>query len=180
MDQHKPITMKDLAQHFGVSVATVSRALNDNSSISAKTRQAIQQYAREHNFTPNLFGYQLRHANQNPSKLIGVIIPQIAHYYFSTILSGIEEEASRRGYQIICAQSNERYECEVEICKQFMKNRVCGVIVSQAKDTTKYEHFQLLQEKQIPLVFFDRISTGIMASRVVVDDYLEHSRLSVT
>ncbi len=171
MDQHKPITMKDLAKHFGVSVATVSRALNNNASISEKTRDAIQQYAREHNFTPNIFGYQLRHARQSPSKLIGVIMPQIAHYYFSTILSGIEEEATSRGYQIVCAQSNEQYEREVKICEAFHKNRVCGVIVSQAKDTQQYDHFRLLQEQNIPLVFFDRISTGIMASRVVVDDY---------
>ncbi len=171
MNQNMPITMKDIAEHFGVSVATVSRALSDKESISKKTREAIQEYARQHDFTPNVFGYQLRHARNNPSRLIGVILPQITHYYFSTVLSGIEETASQRGYQIVCAQSNEQYEREVNICNAFRKNKICGVIVSQAKNTTTYDHFRALQDNDIPLVFYDRICTGLNASRVVVDDY---------
>lgn len=70
------------------------------------------------------------------------------------------------------AQSNEKYEREVEICRNFYKSRVCGVIVSQAKDTVRYDHFQRLIDNGIPLVFYDRISTGVDSSRVVVDDYM--------
>lgn len=170
-NDRKEITMKDIAAHFGVSTATVSRALSDNPSISLQRRQAIQAFAREHDFVPNPLGRQLRHIHQRPSRLIGVILPQMVHYYFSTVLSGIEETASERGYQIICAQSNEDPEREKQICQNFHGNRVCGVIVSQAKRTTTYDHFHLLQDSGIPLVFYDRISTGIEASRVVVDDY---------
>lgn len=71
-------------------------------------------------------------------------MPQLSHFYFSSILSGIEEEATTHGYRIMVAQSNERYEREAKICQDFYKNRVCGVIVSQAKDTVKYEHFKNL------------------------------------
>jgi DNA-binding LacI/PurR family transcriptional regulator len=70
------------------------------------------------------------------------------------------------------AQSNERYEREVRICQSFYENKVCGIIVSQAKDTQKYDHFQQLIDMGVPLVFYDRICTGVNASRVVVDDYM--------
>jgi DNA-binding LacI/PurR family transcriptional regulator len=172
MEERTPLTMKDIAAHFGISVATVSRALKDSPRISVERRAAIQQYAREHNFTPNLIAESLRHSRIHPMKVIGVIIPEFAHYYFSSILSGIEEEASARGYRIMVAQSNEQYEREVKICKSFYENKVCGIIVSQAKDTHRYDHFQQLIDTGIPLVFYDRICTGVNASRVVVDDYM--------
>ena len=172
MEERTPLTMKDIAAHFGISVATVSRALKDSPRISVERRAAIQQYAREHNFTPNMIAESLRHSRIQPMKVIGVIIPEFAHYYFSSILSGIEEEASAHGYRIMVAQSNEQYEREVKICKSFYENKVCGIIVSQAKDTHRYDHFQQLIDTGIPLVFYDRICTGVNASRVVVDDYI--------
>ena len=172
MEERTPLTMKDIAAHFGISVATVSRALKDSPRISVERRAAIQQYAREHNFTPNMIAESLRHSRIQPMKVIGVIIPEFAHYYFSSILSGIEEEASAHGYRIMVAQSNEQYEREVKICKSFYENKVCGIIVSQAKDTHRYDHFQQLIDAGIPLVFYDRICTGVNASRVVVDDYM--------
>lgn len=172
MEERTPLTMKDIAAHFGISVATVSRALKDSPRISVERRAAIQQYAREHNFTPNMIAETLRHSRIQPMKVIGVIIPEFAHYYFSSILSGIEEEASAHGYRIMVAQSNEQYEREVKICKSFYENKVCGIIVSQAKDTHRYDHFQQLIDTGIPLVFYDRICTGVNASRVVVDDYI--------
>jgi DNA-binding LacI/PurR family transcriptional regulator len=88
------------------------------------------------------------------------------------VLAGIEEEASARGYRIMVAQSDEKYEREVRICQSFYENKVCGIIVSQAKDTQKYDHFLRLMDAGVPLVFYDRICTGVNASRVVVDDYM--------
>ena len=172
MAEKTTLTMKDIAREFGISVATVSRALKNSPRISAERRAAIQQYAREHNFTPNMIAESLRHSRVQPLKVIGVIIPEFAHYYFSSILSGIEEEASARGYRIMVAQSNEQYEREVKICQSFYENKVCGIIVSQAKDTHQYDHFQRLIDAGVPLVFYDRICTGVNASRVVVDDYM--------
>lgn len=172
MEERTTLTMKDIAREFGISVATVSRALKDSPRISAERRAAIQQYAREHNFTPNFIAESLRHSKVQPMKVIGVIIPEFAHYYFSSVLSGIEEEASARGYRVMVAQSNEQYEREVNICRSFYENKVCGIIVSQAKDTHQYDHFQRLIDAGVPLVFYDRICTGVNASRVVVDDYM--------
>ena len=144
MKETSPITMKDIARELGVSVATVSRALKDSPRISQEKREAIKAFAEEHHFFPNVIAESLRNSRTKPVKVIGVIIPQFTHFYFSSILSGIEEEASARGYRIMVAQSNEKYGREVEICKSFYENKVCGIIVSQAKDTIQYEHFQHL------------------------------------
>ncbi len=172
MKDSAPLTMKDIARELGISVATVSRALKDSPRISADRRAAVQKFAKEHNFVPNAIAESLRYARVQPQKIIGVIVPELAHYYFSTVLSGIEEEASSRGYRIMVAQSSESYEREVRICQSFYENKVCGIIVSQAKDTQKYDHFQMLLDAGLPLVFYDRICTGVNASRVVVDDYM--------
>ena len=172
MNEKVPMTMKDIARELGISVSTVSRALKDSPRISAERRAMIQQYAREHNFTPNVLAESLRRSKVQPIKMIGVIIPEFTHFYFSSVLAGIEEEASARGYLIMVAQSGESYEREVRICQSFYENKVCGIIVSQAKDTHRYDHFERLMEAGVPLVFYDRICTGVNASRVVVDDYM--------
>lgn len=172
MAERTPLTMKDIAREFGISVATVSRALKDSPRISAERRAAIQQYAHEHNFTPNVMAESLRHSRVQPRKMIGVIIPNFVHYYFSSVLGGIEEKASANGYQLLVATSQESYEREVKICQSFYENQVCGIIVSQAKDSQRYDHFQRLIDAGVPLVFYDRICTGVNASRVVVDDYM--------
>ena len=171
MKKNIELTMKDIAREFNTSVATVSRALKDSPRISEEKRRAIQEYAREHNFSPNMLAESLRNSRLMQPKIIGVIVPELAHYYFSTVLAGIEEEARARDYRIMVAQSNEKYEREVKICQSFYENRVCGIIVSQAKDTVKYDHFNQLLENGVPLVFYDRICTGVNADRVVVDDY---------
>ena len=133
--------MKDIAREFGVSVATVSRALKGSPRISEKRRNEIVAYAKAHDFSPNIMAESLR--NNKTMKIIGVIIPQFTHYYFSSILSGIEDEALKYGYRLLVAQSDERYEREVETCNSFYENKVCGIIVSQSKNTSRYDHFIL-------------------------------------
>ena len=172
MKENRPLTMKDIAREMGISVATVSRALSDSPRISLERRQQVQQFARENNFAPNVLAESLRRSKVQPLKIMGVIVPELTHYYFSSILTGIEEAALARGYYLMVALSGEQYEREVRICEQFHRQKVCGVIVSQAKDTKDYSHFQRLINSGIPLVFYDRICTGVNASRVTVDDYL--------
>lgn len=169
-EKSTPITMKDIAKEFNVSVATVSRALKNSPRISSKRRDEIRRYAEEHNFSPNIIAESLR--NRRVIKVIGVIIPQFTHFYFSSVLCGIEEEADKHGYRIMVAQSLEKYEREREICRSFYESKVCGILVSQAINTSKYDHFENLISKNVPLVFFDRICTGMNTCRVVVDDYV--------
>lgn len=163
--------MKDIAEHFGVSIATVSRALNGSNRVNKEKCEAICDYARANNFYPNDIAKSLRNSRRMPVKVIGVIVPEFTHYYFSTILNGIEAAASKRDFRIIATTSRESYEREVQLCQMFEAHQVCGVIVSQAKETNHYEHFQSLIDRGIPLVFYDRICNGINASIVVVDDY---------
>jgi transcriptional regulator, LacI family len=171
MGEIASITMKDIARELNVSVATVSRALKNSPRISRQQRERIQAYANEHNFSPNLIAESLRNSRVRPMKIIGVIVPELTHFYFASVLAGIEGAAEKQGYRIMVAQSNEQHEREVSICKSFFENKVCGIIVSQAKDTTQYAHFQHLIDRGVPLVFYDRVCTGVNASRVVVDDY---------
>lgn len=163
--------MKDIARELGISVATVSRAMNNSPSISKERREEVQAYARKYNFTPNAIAKDLRNTKIKPTKLIGLILPEIVHYYFASVLDGVEAEARKRGYRVLVGQSHESFEREVELCQSFFQARVCGIIVSLAKDTKEYSHFRALQEQGLPLVFYDRICHGINASRVVVDDY---------
>lgn len=167
----QPTTMKDIAEHFGVSIATVSRAINGSNRVNQEKREAICDYARANNFYPNDIAKSLRNSRRMPVKVIGVIVPEFTHFYFSTILNGIEAAASKRDFRIIATTSRESYEREVQLCQMFEAHQVCGVIVSQAKETNHYEHFQSLIDRGIPLVFYDRICNGINASLVVVDDY---------
>ena len=166
---NKPqITIKDIARALNVSPSTVSRALKDNPDISRETRDLIHAYADAHNYKPNAQAVNLRAGRSNT---IGVIVPQMVHHFFSCVLSGIEQAASKAGYHIIVAQSNESYEQEVKIVQSFLATRVCGVIASLAKETSRYDHYQELLNNNIPIVFYDRICTGIKTERVVVDDY---------
>ncbi len=164
----RQLTIKDIATALHISISTVSRALSDSHDISAETKKIVSDYANAHNYKPNQLALSLRTSN---TRTIGVILPQIVHYFFSTVLSGIEDEAERGGYKVLFSQSDENYEHEVKGAKALLEARVCGVLSSMSKTTQKYNHFQELVDEGIPLVFFDRICPRLLTDRVVVDDY---------
>jgi LacI family transcriptional regulator len=163
-----PITIKDIARALNISPSTVSRALKNHPDISQDTKDAVNKYAKDFNYKPNTLALSLRMSKNNT---IGVIVPEIVHYFFSSILSGIEQVANAEGYNVIICQSDENYEKEIRNTKALVATRVSGVLASLAKHTTNYDHFQEIIESDIPLVFFDRICIGINTDRVVVDDY---------
>jgi LacI family transcriptional regulator len=163
-----PITIKDIARALGISASTVSRALKNHPDISQNTKDVVNKYAKDFNYKPNTLALSLRMSKNNT---IGVIVPEIVHYFFSSILSGIEQVANAEGYNVILCQSDENYEKEVRNTKALVATRVSGVLASLSKHTTNYEHFQDIIDSDIPLVFYDRICIGINTDRVVVDDY---------
>ncbi len=162
------ITIKDLAEALGVSVSTVSRALKDHPDISIKTKVRVQELADRLNYKPNTIALSLR---QGRSHIIGIIVPQIVHHFFASIISGIEEFAFKRGYSVIICQSNESYEREVINTQTLISSRADGIIISPTKDTTNFDHFKNIEENKIPITFVDRVCPNITTDKVVIDDY---------
>lgn len=161
------ITIKDIARILGISASTVSRALKDHPDINADTKKAVNELAGKLNYQPNAVALSLKNSRSNT---IGIIIPEIVHYFFSSVISGIEDVASQKGYTVIICQSNESYEREVANAKALLLHRVDGILISIAKETRSFDHFVNLQEGGIPLVFFDRIAPGINADQIINDD----------
>lgn len=167
---NKPqITIKDIARALNISPSTVSRALKNHPDISKATIESVNSYARKYHYKPNALALSLRTSKNNT---IGVIVPEIIHYFFSSILSGIEQIANREGFNVVVCQSNENYEKEIRNTEALISTRVSGVLACLSKNTTNYDHFQTIVDSDIPLVFFDRICIGINTDRVVVDDYV--------
>jgi len=163
-----PLTIKDIAKDLNISPSTVSRALKDNPDISPETRKLVQEYAQKHKYKPNALALSLRTQHNN---IIGVIVPELANHFFSGVLSGMETIAEDKDYHVIVCQSSEDYNREIRNVQTLIKARVCGVLISQSKATATYDHFQELIDNDIPVIFFDRICTGIDTDKVVVDDY---------
>lgn len=161
-------TLKDIAKALGISPSTVSRALKDHPDISPRTRKAVKELAEKLNYEPNAIALSLR---SKSSKTIGVVIPEIVHYFFSSVISGIEEIAYQEGFTVIICQSNEDYEKEKNIIHTLISKRVDGILVSVSKTTTRYDHFLELQKSNIPVVFYDRVLNIPHSDRVIVDDY---------
>lgn len=162
------VTIKDIARELGISPSTVSRALKDHPDISTETKRAVTELAEKLHYTPNSIALSLR---QQKTNTIGVIIPEIIHFFFSTVISGIEDIAYDAGYSVIVSQSNESYEREVIDSKALFNNRVDGMLVSLSRQTTKYDHFKSIYDRGVPMVFFDRVTNEINCSKVIVDDY---------
>lgn len=161
------ITIKDIAKILGISASTVSRALKDHPDINVDTKKAVNELANKLKYQPNAVALSLKNSRSNT---IGVIIPEIVHYFFSSVISGIEDVASQKGFTVIICQSNESFAREVANARTLLSHRVDGILVSISKETQSYEHLDNLQEGGIPLVFFDRIAPGIKADQVIIDD----------
>ncbi len=161
------ITIKDIARILGISASTVSRALKDHPDINVDTKKAINELAEKLKYQPNAVALSLKNSRSNT---IGVIIPEIVHYFFSSVISGIEDVASQKGYTVIFCQSNESYVREVANARTLLSHRVDGILVSVSKETRSFNHLADIQEGGIPLVFFDRATSEIVADQVIIDD----------
>lgn len=162
------VTIKDIAKALGVSPSTVSRALKGHPDISPETRKAVSDLAARLKYEPNAIALSLK---QSRSNSIGVIIPEMVHYFFSSVLSGITDVAYEAGFTVIICQSNEIHEREVANVKALYANRVDGILISISKDSDEFDHLNFLIDNDIPVVFFDRFAPGIVCDKVIVDDF---------
>ena len=150
----KPATIKEIARKLNVSISTVSRALHDHPSIGLRTKMQVQQLAEEMNYEPNLAAVSFK---QGKTMTLGAILPNLGEEFFSIAINGIEDVATKNKYTVLIGQSHDDVEREKQIVDTMRRHRVDGIIVSLAKTTREYDHFQQLKNYNIPVVFFDRI-----------------------
>lgn len=163
----KPVSLKDLAKELNVSVSTVSRALKNHPDISASLCKKIQDLAQLKNYSPNPLAMGLL---RRQTRTIGVIVPDIVTHFYSSIIYGIEEIVSEHGYYVVITSSNESLEKEKRCIKNLLNLRVEGIIVCLSQETDTFSHFDVLQDNEIPLIFFDRVCRTDEFSSVIVNN----------
>jgi len=162
------ISINDIARALGISPSTVSRALKDHPDISTETKRVVKEYAEQVNYRPNALALSLKRQRSNT---LGLVIPEIVHHFFSSVISGIEELAYAKGYRLIICQSNEDYKREVINTQVLLDHRADGILVSMSKSTKDHGHFKDLIDSGIPIVFLDRVCEEVETDRVVTADF---------
>ncbi|MGC4036043.1 MAG: LacI family DNA-binding transcriptional regulator [Chitinophagaceae bacterium] len=147
-------TISDIARALNISKSTVSRALSDHRSIGLRTKMQVKKLAAELNYEPDQTAINFK---QRKTFLIGVILPSLSIGFFSSIVSGIEDIAYQKNYTLLLGQSRDDEERERKIAETMKNHRVDGMLISIAKNTSDYSHFEMLKKNKIPVVFFDRI-----------------------
>jgi LacI family transcriptional regulator len=162
------VTIKTLATTLNLSTATVSKALSNSYDISEETKLRVRKLAEELHYVPDLYASSLR---KRKSKTIAVVIPEVADSFFSQAINGIESVAREKGYHVLIYLTHESYEREKAILKDFQSGRVDGVLISVTAETTGAEHIRELTDKDIPVVFFDRICDDVDTAKITTNDY---------
>ena len=168
---NKKITVKELAKKLGVSISTVSKALNDSHEISEDTKKRVQELADRYNYKPNRLAVNLKSGS---TRTIGVILPSILSNFFTAVLCGIEQVTNEHNYNIITCFSNESFEREMTNMDILSNGIIDGLIVAISEETQirkDYNHFKQCIQKGTPLVMFDRVTGAIECDKVVVDDF---------
>lgn len=168
----RKVTLKQIAKELDVSISTVSKSLKNSSEISEDTRLKVQAFAKLYNYKPNNIALSLKNKK---TKTIGIIIPEIVHHFFATVISGIEQVANEKGYNVIVCLSDESFDKEVINLEMLANGSTDGFIMSLSKETQQKKDFHHLQEvinQGMPIVMFDRIANEILSDKVIIDDLL--------
>ena len=168
MSEEKEITIYDIAKHLNISATTVSRGLKDHPSINIRTRKKIAEAARQLGYRSNTFASSLR---SRRTQTLGVIVPRLNSSFMSSVLAGMENAASREGYNLIIAQSLEQANKEMENAETMFNKRVDGLLVSLAYGTESIQHFDIFFNKKIPVIFFDRVASHPDGANIIIDNY---------
>ncbi|MCK7590651.1 LacI family transcriptional regulator [Subsaxibacter sp. CAU 1640] len=165
------VTLKQLAEQLNVSVSTVSKALHESEEISKETIERVKVLAKQLNYQPNKVALSLK---SNKTKTLGVIIPNILNHFFAKVLYGIEEEATKKGYDIIICISHESYAKELQSLEVLGNGSVDGFILSIAEETqikNQSQHIESVVQQGIPVVMFDRVADNVDCDKVIIDDF---------
>lgn len=168
----RKVTLKQIAKELDVSISTVSKSLKDSPEISEDTRQKVRAFAKLYNYKPNLIALSLKNKK---TKTIGIIIPEIIHHFFATVISGIERVANEKGYNVIVCLSDESFDKEVINMEMLANGSIDGFIMSLSKETQLKKDFHHITEvinQGMPVVMFDRVANDILSDKVIIDDNL--------
>jgi LacI family transcriptional regulator len=166
----RKVTLKQIARELDVSISTVSKSLKDSSEISEDTRQKVQAFAKLYNYKPNNIALSLKNKK---TKTIGVIIPEIVHHFFATVISGVEQVANEHGYNVMVCLSDESFDKEVINMEMLANGSIDGFILSLSKETQSkrdYHHITEVINQGMPVVMFDRVTNDILCDKVIIDD----------
>ncbi|KAA1248114.1 LacI family DNA-binding transcriptional regulator [Aquimarina sp. RZ0] len=164
------VTLKLIAKELDVSISTVSKALKDSAEISMDTRQKVKAFAKLYNYKPNNIALSLKNRK---TKTIGIIIPEIVHHFFTTVIGGVEKVANEKGYNVIICSSNNSFDKEVINLEMLASGSADGFILSVAKETQQkrdYHHIEETMSQGMPVVLFDRIIDELVCDKVIIDD----------
>lgn len=162
-----PATIKDIAKALGVSVSTVSRALNDSPQINHETIKAVKVIAKRLNYRRNNVAAGLR---INKTYCLGVVVPNIGIYFYSRVISGMQKAASNAGYQLLICQTDEKEENEIKYLESLSNGRVDGILMAISQGTSKFNHVKQVME-EMPVVLFDRTDHSLDTTQVEADDF---------
>lgn len=168
----RKVTLKQIAKELDVSISTVSKSLKDSAEISEDTRQKVQAFAKLYNYKPNNIALSLKNKK---TKTIGIIIPEIVHHFFATVISGVENVANEHGYNVIVCLSDESFDKEVINMEMLANGSIDGFIMSLSKETQQKKDFHHITEvinQGMPVVMFDRVTNDILCDKVIIDDNL--------
>ncbi|WP_139957167.1 LacI family DNA-binding transcriptional regulator [Flavicella sediminum] len=166
MKKKHNVTLKEIADQLSLSISTVSRALKDHKDISAETKNKVKAKAKELRYFPNLFAQGFR---SNRTRIVGVIVPKISHYYTSTIIEGIISKAEEKGYRVIVTESKNSFERQTEMLHTMLQFGVDGILLSLARTTKDIEEILNVADK-VPVLLFDKVSRKIPCTQVIIND----------
>ncbi len=177
--------IQDIARLANVSVATVSRVINNNENVKEETREKINRIIKENNYYPNLIA---RNLSKNENNTIGVILPDIKNLYFASIMNEIVNETNKNGLNVILGCSNESFRLQKKYMELFIEQRVKGIIIAVTQNSyDKVEFFEQMSLK-IPIVFIDRkikkempgvFFENLNASYGVIENFIKDSRKKI-
>ena len=160
-------SLKNIAKTLSLSTAAVSKALNDYPDISNYTKNIVKNYAKKIGYQPNAQATFLR---TQKTRMVGVIIPNPSEPFFAEILEGILNEAQKNNYIVVVGNSKDSFVIEKRLVNQFLQQKVDGILLSLARDTSEYKHLNDIISNKCALVMFDNVAKLIKCSKVYVDD----------
>jgi LacI family transcriptional regulator len=166
----RKITLKQIAKELDVSISTVSKSLRNSLEIGEETRLKVQAFAKFYNYKPNNIALSLKNRK---TKTIGIIIPEIVHHFFSTVINGIEQVANENGYSVIICLSDDSFDKEVLNMEMLANGSIDGFIMSLSKETQfrgDFHHITEVINQGMPVVMFDRVTNDILCDKVIIDD----------